>query len=138
MKVYELVLFLFVFNVVLSILMQLDLGFETKIQTGGSESSPWKNYTEELMSKVNSTDIQSTSSANWFFESIRLVIQSIPIFTKAVIYATVGFPWLVKSYFSMWGLSEEQIAPIATGISAAVYLVYAIAVIQFVSGRQVE
>ena len=138
MKVYDLALFLFIMNVVLAILIQLNLGFETTMQPSEGKGN-WQTYTEELKGELVGTNVQSSSSSNWFVDQIKLVLQAIPIFFKAFAYATVAFPLLLNQYFgTIWGLQPSEYTPIVAGISAVVYLIYAVAVIQFVSGRKVE
>jgi len=137
MRFMDIALFLLILNLTMSFLINLPLGFETKVQPSEIKKSPYEQYERELERGISSGEIEATSESNWLVESLKMTLTALPVFIKTIAFGTVLFPMMLSQYFgTLWGLEPNVYIPIVVALSIPIYLIYLFALLEFISGRQ--
>lgn len=133
MRIYDLMLFLFIFNYVLGMFVSLDIGVpaEQKIhRTGGFDESTVKGYAGDLQTKVDQANTGVLANLNYLVESVKLVILALPTVIKAFLNATIMFPVML--------LQLHIPGELVVVFTAIVWLIYMVGVAQLISGRNMK
>lgn len=137
MRYYDIALFIFIFNLVLTFL-EVVLAPYTDYSAGGLGGfgrADIEAGEADLSAQVNEAYTPVWSELNWLVENVRLVVQGVSTFMVTLSKATILFPvlWyeLGAPYF---GVSAQWIAFVAM-LSAPFYFIYFMAILQWVTGR---
>ena len=122
MKIYDIMLYLLIFNMMLSCLVQLDIFTDATIQPKDvsgemDEWSSWEDYGSEAGKTPSTVDVLWMAFVG--------VLKAVPLIIMAFLQATILLPWFLSS-----ALNISLTNPIILMFSALVWLVYAMGVLQ--------
>jgi hypothetical protein len=134
MRVYDISLFLFIFNLMLGMVTGLVDGAIIDL---AETKEPLDNYNnEDVQAHIDTTKNQTLgaggveSEPNFIVESIRYVTIAIPKFMGLLYNITFGLPAMLNAF----GMPDVIVIP----IGAIIMLVYLIGILQLVLGRSVR
>lgn len=122
MKIYEIMLYLIIFNMVLSCLIQLDIFAEQPMQpinTTAHGYGTWEEYGGDVDFSGDFGAIDTLAMAYYG------VIRAVPMLILAFLQATILLPWLLSSALNIAPTSQ-----IVLMFTSLVWLVYGIGILQ--------
>lgn len=131
MKIWDIALFLIIFNMMLSVFVQLDEYNQTSLQPLNTSSeisgfSDWKSFGEDSGSAPSGVlDTMWTSFAG--------VLKAIPMILLAFLHATVLLPWFLGAAFNL-----SPASPVLVLFTSLVWLLYGVGALQLWLGRRIE
>jgi len=112
---------IFVFNLVLGLLNAISFGYTA------ANDPTWSGVIVQQVSNANNYGSNPVSNAIYVFGDF---VRSLPIVVQAFFYATVLLPYMLSSFY----LPSE----IVTVLSGIVYFSYLLAIVEFISGRDLK
>ena len=130
MKVYDIMLYLLIFNMMLSCLVQLDIFADSTLQphdVSGYDDSweGWEAYGEEA-------GIQPSEGLT-IWAALAGVLKAVPMLLLAFLQATILLPWFLSS-----ALNISLANPIILMFTALIWLVYAVGILQLWMRQSLE
>lgn len=145
MKAYQIMLFVFIFNFTLQIVLNLDLfgAGMGSIECPDGSSECWGVEKFETAEEQLETTIETQgwfSELNWLVENVRLSFRGLSIFFGMFLGATILPELMLKNIIGAFGGSIEGAAMwgLVELISWLIRLVYIMGITQFMIGRSMR
>jgi len=130
MRFYEIALFVFILNLALGLLNGFgvfDVGVSEHEGFGDDEISA---AYEQVNSTIKADQESVFGDLNWLVENVRMVVQGLGIFVKALANATILLPALLTSLHVPGALVAVM--------SVMIYFIYTVGMVQFLMGRSIK
>lgn len=132
MRIYDIALFVFIFNLSLGIMNQMNVSSSYSIQPVENlnleKITSYRNSATESMSQ--SSNILS-DAVNFITESVELVITGVPMIIGCIWDATIGFKTVLETLLGVPSI-------LAIPLWIIVNLIYFIGIAQLITGRNIK
>jgi len=138
MKIYEIVLFVFILNLCLNIVNMLDFTTDYSSPLPETALMNKEEAAGAISDVVGENQNWLTGSLNWLVESVKLAIQGIGAFITLILNSTLLSYNIYYKFLCYGGVSclpGTIMWTFATALSTLTYLVYTIALVQFATGK---
>lgn len=140
MKFVEIAMFLFIFNMTIAFVNELNLVQPFIYQTGGWGTEDVASGREKIESTVGEQQNALTAALNWLVENVRLVIQAITGFIKMFGNATI-FSYGMYTQLLCYQVDCSFGSPMNTFVGilyGMTMFTYTVAIIQLALGRSMK
>jgi len=138
MRFVEIAAFLFIFNLMVGFVGQLDLTSQLYFKQGGWGQSNVESGREKLEATIGEQQEGLFANLNWLIENVRLVVQAIGSFIKMLGDATIFSHEMYMSLLCYGGIDCSTYSPMYNFtfiLYSITMFVYTAALIQIASGR---
>ena len=137
MRIYDIALFLFIFNLVLNLLSVMGL-FDSSISSvQGFGQEELQSGQEQFQNVLSTNDKSIFSNLNWLIENVRLAIFGIKILITVIANATVLVPFFFTSLMCSVGgcVDNPSVQIFAFSIGLIIQFIYLMGLIQLITGK---
>jgi hypothetical protein len=129
-KIWDIALFMIIFNMMLSVFVQLDEYNQTSLQPLNTSNEisgfkDWKSYALEAATEPG--------EEGGVLFTVKMVLRAIPMILLAFLHATVLLPWFLGG-----ALNLAPGSAVVVMFTSLVWLVYAVGALQLWLNRRIE